>query len=162
MLAALKKELKQKSPSQEMAEIGMYAMAGLAKGVSDSSSMVTDAIDQSAKDALTAMKKSMSDISQAVTDELNPNPVITPILDLSLVQDQAKNLVIPITAAASFGQASTISSEQTAAQADETLATPIGTSVKFEQNNYSPEALTEIEIYRQTRNQLSQLKSVLA
>jgi len=32
----------------------------------------------------------------------------------------------------------------------------------FEQNNYSPESLSEIEIYRQTKNQLSQLKSALS
>ena len=51
---------------------------------------------------------------------------------------------------------------QAAAQAEQTAAAPGGTSVKFEQNNYSPEALTEIEIYRQTKNQLSQLKSALA
>jgi hypothetical protein len=70
--------------------------------------------------------------------------------------------VTPITAAASYGQASLISAEQLAAQTEE-LAVPLGgTSVKFEQNNYSPEALTEIEIYRQTKNQLSQLKSALS
>jgi hypothetical protein len=66
--------------------------------------------------------------------------------------------IVPIT---SLQQASTISAEQ-AAQADLTAVSPIGTSVKFEQNNYSPESLSEIEIYRQTKNQISQLKSVLA
>jgi hypothetical protein len=109
----------------------------------------------------------MSDISSIVTDELNPQPVITPILDLTQIRSQAEELTslttpIPITAAASYGQASIISSQQNTAQADEAAVAPGGTSVKFEQNNYSPEALTEIEIYRQTKNQLSQLKSALA
>jgi hypothetical protein len=70
--------------------------------------------------------------------------------------------VTPISAAASFGQASLISAEQTAAQSEQVAVSPGGTSVKFEQNNYSPESLSEIEIYRQTKNQLSQLRSALS
>jgi hypothetical protein len=167
MVAALKRELKIKSPSQVFAEIGRFSMEGMAKGFTDSSQLVTDAVDQAATDALTAMRQSMSDISSIVTDELNPQPVITPILDLTQIRSQAEELTslttpIPITAAASYGQASIISSQQNTAQADEAAVAPGGTSVKFEQNNYSPEALTEIEIYRQTKNQLSQLKSALA
>jgi hypothetical protein len=138
----------------------------MAKGFNDSSAVVTDAIDQSAQDALVAMKKSMKDISDVVTDELNPNPTITPILDLTQVKSKAAELAaltntVPITAAASYGYASMISAEQARIKAEQ-IAAPGGTSVKFEQNNYSPEALTEVEIYRQTKNQLSQLKSALA
>ena len=137
----------------------------MAKGFNDAAPIVAAAVDDAAKDALTAMKQSMRDISNVVSDELNPQPVITPILDLTQIRSQAEELTslttpIPITAAASFQQASSISLGQTAAE--ETTVAPGGTSVKFEQNNYSPEALTEIEIYRQTKNQLSQLKSVLA
>jgi len=166
MLSALKKELKIKSPSQAFAEIGKFAMEGMAQGFSNSSKIVTDAVDDAAKDALSQMQESMRGISDAVTNELNPNPVITPILDLTQVRAGAAELgaltsVTPITAAASYGQASIISSEQLSAQEELTAVAPGGTHVKFEQNNYSPEALTEIEIYRQTKNQLSQLKSVL-
>lgn len=167
MIAALKKELKQKSPSEEFASIGRFSMQGLANGLSNSSKIVTDAVKAAANDALSEMKRSMSNISDIVTGELDTTPVITPILDLTQVQTKAQELAaltnaLPITAAASFGQAVAISSEQTALQAGDIAAGAIGPTVKFEQNNYSPEALTEIEIYRHTRNQLSQLKSVLA
>jgi radical SAM superfamily enzyme with C-terminal helix-hairpin-helix motif len=99
--------------------------------------------------------------------ELNPNPVITPILDLTLVRSQAAELgnltnVTPITAAASYGQAALISAQQRTIQEEQVDSAPTGASVVFEQNNYSPESLSEIEIYRQTKNQLSQLKSALA
>jgi tape measure domain-containing protein len=166
MITALKKKLKIKSPSEEFAKLGKFSMEGMAKGFNDSSAVVTDAIDQSAQDALVAMKKSMKDISDVVTDELNPNPTITPILDLTQVKSKAAELAaltntVPITAAASYGYASMISAEQARIKAEQ-IAAPGGTSVKFEQNNYSPEALTEVEIYRQTKNQLSQLKSALA
>lgn len=167
MVASLKKELKQKSPSQVFAEIGRFSMEGLALGFKQSSNVVTDAVVDAGKDALTAMKNTISNISDIVMDELNPQPVITPILDLTQVRAQGEELagltkVVPITAAASYGQASLISADQATAQVEQTVGAPGGTSVKFEQNNYSPESLTEIEIYRQTKNQLSQLKSVLA
>jgi tape measure domain-containing protein len=167
IVKAFNRRLKIKSPSEVFAEIGKFAMQGMAKGMSDSSRVVADAADQAAQNAIVAMKKSLRDISGAVLNELNPNPVITPILDLTQVRAQAGELgaltqVTPISAAASFGQASLISAEQTAARSEEVAVSPAGTSVKFEQNNYSPEALTEIEIYRQTKNQLSQLRSALS
>ncbi len=167
MVAALKRSLKSKSPSQVMAEIGVMAIEGLAVGISDSTKMVTDAVAGVANDAVTAMKKSIQSISDGVGGIMDINPTITPILDLTQIRSQAEELaaltaVTPITAAASYQQASSISSAQTAAQVEQTAVAPGGTSVKFEQNNYSPESLSDIEIYRQTKNQLSQLKSVLA
>jgi tape measure domain-containing protein len=167
ILNSLKKALKIKSPSEEFAEIGKFAMEGMAQGLSDSSKLVTDSLDEAAKDALAAMKSSMRNLSDVVNDEIDPNPVIMPILDLTQVRAQARELstltnVVPITASTSFGQAAIISSAQNVAQGDQPSAAPSGPSVVFEQNNYSPEALSDIEIYRQTRNQLSQLKSALA
>jgi hypothetical protein len=166
-LTALKKELKIKSPSEEFAQIGTYSMEGLAKGFTDSSDVVAGAIDDAAADALTAMKKSIQGLNNVVAEELDPNLVLTPILDLTQVREQSQELaslanVTPITAATSYGQAAIISSQQTASQEAAIEVAPTGTSVVFEQNNYSPESLSEIDIYRQTKNQLSQLKSALA
>ena len=167
MVATLKKHLKIKSPSEIFADLGELSMEGFAQGFSSGTKAVTDAIDVATGAAIDTMKKSISSISDAVAGQLDTNPVITPILDLTAIRGQAQELkaltnVTPITAAASYGQASLISAAQLAAQTDETTAIGRGaTSVKFEQNNYSPEALTEIEIYRQTKNQLSQLKTAL-
>lgn len=167
MIKALKKKLKIKSPSEEFAEIGKFSMEGMAQGFSDSAPVVTAAIYDASDAALTAMQKSMQGISDVVTDNLDVNPVITPVLDLTTVRSQSEELAAltapsPITAIVSAGQASAISSSQTTGQAEQTNIAPGGTSVKFEQNNYSPEALSEIEIYRQTKNSLSLIKSALA
>jgi hypothetical protein len=164
MIRALKKELGIKSPSQEFAEIGRYSMEGMAKGFTDSAHIVTDAMDVAAKDALAKMRQTMSDISSVVTDELNPNPVITPVLDLTQIRAQSQelsSLTTPLTPTTSIGQASIISSQQNVDPTADPTVAPGGTSIKFEQINQSPKALSEIEIYRQTKNQLSQLKSVL-
>jgi tape measure domain-containing protein len=160
MVKAIKKKLKIKSPSQVFAEIGVLSMEGMAEGFADGAQNVSDAADAAAQDALDVMRQKMSEISDVITDEINPNPTITPVLDLTQVKSKAAELAA-LTAAGSYGQASTISSAQTAAEAEQ-IAVAGGTSVKFEQNNYSPESLTEVEIYRQTKNQLSMLKSALA
>jgi hypothetical protein len=110
------------------------------------------------------MQKSMKIISGVMMDTLDVNPTITPVLDLSLVQMQSRQLaaMTNVTPTVSYNQASLISAQQQAVQAVDLEAPIAGTSVKFEQNNYSPEALSAIEIYRQTRNQLALLKSALA
>jgi tape measure domain-containing protein len=161
MIKALKKKLKIKSPSEVFAEIGQQSSEGMAKGLTDSSKLVTDAAETVADDALTAMRDSLKNIQ--LESLLNTEPVITPVLDLTAVQAGAARLAGMVPGTVSFGQASAISSAQLAAQNEEAVvAATGGTSVKFEQNNYSPESLTEIEIYRQTKNQLSQLKTALA
>lgn len=165
MVDRLKKKLKIKSPSEVFAELGQFSMEGMAKGFSDSTPALTEAVDQAAADAIAAMQNSMKDISDVVTEGLDPNPVITPILDLTEVQKKQAELaaltnVAPITAGVSTGQASAISAAQTAAEAEQVAAAG-GTNFKFEQNNYSPEALSDVEIYRQTKNQLSQVKLAL-
>lgn len=167
MVKALKKKLKIKSPSEIFAEIGKFSMEGMAQGFTDSSKLVTDSIEEVSNIALTALQASMRGISDIVSNEIDANPVITPVLDLTQVRSQSEELaaltqVAPTTAGVSTDQASAISSAQTAAQVEQANIPPGGTSVKFEQNNYSPEALSEIEIYRQTKNSLSQIKSALA
>jgi tape measure domain-containing protein len=167
MIHALRKELGAQSPSEEFATIGRFAIEGLAKGLNNSSKTMTNAVVDAGKNALSAMKQTMRNISDAMVDEINPNPVITPILDLTQVRAQGQELagltnVVPITAATSYNQASRISAAQGASQAENEVVAQGGTSVKFEQNNYSPKALSEIEIYRLTRNQLSQLRSLVS
>lgn len=169
MIKALKRELGIKSPSEEFAKLGAFSMLGMAKGFSKSTKLVTQSIKQVSDDALAALEKSMNNVSNIVSGKIDANPTISPILDLTQVQNESKRLAslmaaTPITAKVSLEKASTISTEQSAA--DDLLRTAekasSGTLVKFEQNNYSPTALTEIEIYRQTKNQLSKFKSALA
>ena len=162
IIKQFKKALGIKSPSEEFATIGRQSMEGMAKGLEESSSVVIDAADQVAKDAMDAMRKSMTDISTLAANELTTNPVITPVLDLTTVRSQAGELATLTTpGSTAYGLATSISTGQNA-QEEESVPTLGGTHVKFEQNNYSPDALTEIEIYRQTKNQLSQLRSVLS
>jgi hypothetical protein len=165
MIRAIKKKLKIKSPSEVFAEVGQQSMEGMAEGFAGSVSTVEKAVDEAARQALEAMKSSMIGVSDIVSNELNPNPTITPILDLTLIRKQAQELndlsnVVPITTASSYDQASAIAAAERARfDAEETARGVSG--ITFEQNNYSPKALDEVEIYRRTRNQISQIKIAL-
>lgn len=136
-------------------------VAGMRQGMEDSERTAAELGTK----AMNSMQQSIQNISDMVSNEIDKNNlVLTPVLDLTQVRSQAQELsklttVSPITAAVSLKQASNISP---IAPDEQTAMALGGTAVRFEQNNYSPKALTEVEIYRQTRNQLSQLKTSLA
>jgi hypothetical protein len=158
------KILKIFSPSHVSYEIGAQTIAGMTQGISDNADNPTNAVG----DMVNTMIDSMSMIPDALAGMTDLNPTITPVLDLTQMQagaDKMTDMVntAPTVGVASLGQAASISAATAAAQGatDGTDASGAPT-IKFEQNNYSPESLSPIEIYRQTRNQLSQAKAVLA
>ena len=165
MAKAIRKALKMKSPSQIFVEIGRLTMAGLAEGLSAGREGIAQTMEGTAKSLVDATKSALAQVSSEMSGIIDMDPTITPVLDLSSVEKDAQKLgdltnVVPITAAASYGQATSISAEQQAMEM-ETAARHKEVSFNFEQNNYSPEALSDLEIYRQTRNQLSQVKGAL-
>jgi tape measure domain-containing protein len=164
-LNKVKKKLHIGSPSKMTAEeIGVPIMEGVAMGIDQSHMVVRDSLEDAGNVMLDTLKNTLSAVPDLV--DMDVNPTITPVLDLTQVTKDAKQLsdmtnVVPIQAAVSFGSAAAISATQ-GAQPDGTVDPETGAKVfKFEQNNYSPEALSEAEIYRQTNNQLSQAKSAL-
>jgi tape measure domain-containing protein len=161
MVRSIKRQLKIRSPSQIFGEIGKLTIAGLAQGFTDNVKMVEDATASVGDRVVSAMQSSLSGIS----DSIEVDPVITPVLDLTQVEKGAKGLadltnVTPITAAASFSQAAAISDMQKI-MAETGQVAQAGPTFSYTQNNYSPEALSDVEIYRQTKNQLAQVKSAL-
>jgi hypothetical protein len=159
---AVKKLLHIGSPSKVFYDIGVDTIQGMINGITDQQDNVASAVT----DMTNAMIDSMSAVPDALSNVADMNPVITPVLDLTQVQEGADQMTAmintaPVVGSTSFGQASAISSSQTVSgAAGDTTGQPPA-SITYQQNNYSPEALTEIEIYRQTKNQLSQLRTAL-
>jgi len=165
IVSTVKTALKIKSPSEVFAEIGAFTAAGMAKGLIESSKAVTDAVYMVSDDAMGAMKESMSKVSDLITGQIDPNPTITPVLDLTNVKMGAKTLgsmledtsLVP---AATLSQARSISSGGVFQQQFETTPASSNTmEIKIEQNNTSPKALDTVEIFRNTKNLMSQLRS---
>lgn len=166
MIKRVKKKLKIKSPSQVFSDLGEFSGLGFVDGLTATVKPINIAAGRLGDEALASLQKSMSSISTMLTADLEVNPVIRPVLDLSDVQASAKTLSDLTSGSVSLGsaayeQAAAIAqaqSEQLAEMLDNTEPTKI---LNYEQNNYSPESLSAAEIYRQTQNQLSKAKAML-
>lgn len=172
-ISAAKKILGIRSPSKEFEEIGMFVDRGFSDGVSNNSYLATDAVEDMGSDMLDAFRSQIIDWNQLVEDEMNIDPVITPVIDMSevlkakwgndAIDALAQTPVIPAyqstSNAMSIANDKAYSSMSTAdvISAEETPTT----TINFEQNNYSPKSLSEVEIYRQTKNQLALAKGAL-
>jgi phage-related protein len=153
------------SPSKVMLEIGRNVMLGLAQGIDKAAPEAGKSIVKAANDVVDTAKSAFDTMPDALIGIVDTNPVITPVLDLSNVRQSASQLgdilKVPLVAATSTDQASAIFDQTQAAAAVSAIQAPVATTFNFEQKNYSPDPLSNIEIYRQTNNQLSRLKSLV-
>lgn len=162
MVGALKLPWDINSPSKVAMGIGDSILEGLAKPFNQDSS-VNGALDEFA----TSMVSTLSSVSSMLENTDEFHPTITPILDLSFVKKDAGSLNSLISssrvnASVSLDSAKAIlaSTKQQEAQTQEPQQ-PQSIEVKFEQTNYSPEALNAKEIYRQSRSLIKQVETII-
>lgn len=100
---------------------------------------------------------------QALIDEnLDTEPVIRPVLDDSDIVKSAKSISAAFSTKESWKIGADINYNRNNKNwypknnSNETKSS----TINFTQNNYSPKALSRLEIYRQTRNQLSTMKGL--
>jgi hypothetical protein len=148
-------------------KVGDWSVEGLARGL-ESSGAVTDAADRVGQNALEAMRKTLSGLTELVGDEVNLNPSIRPVLDLSEIQKNASQIgslltANPVGVGVSYNKARNLSEDYAANQRlrDAAVYPGGGDQLNFTQNNYSPKALSSAEIYRNTKNQISTAKGAL-
>jgi hypothetical protein len=165
-VAAAKKESKEKSPSKIFAEVGKFFDLGMAQGINDNLSSVSDASKNLSKTAIDSMRKSISTISDMISSELDYTPTITPVIDLSNIQNGSRRMRGLLTKGLNTSLAYN-NALRTSVGADSIYVTAGENSnttnnYNFTQNNYSPKALSRKEIYRQTRNQFSAFKGAVS
>jgi tape measure domain-containing protein len=168
MVKSIKKKLGIKSPARAFMEVGDYSAQGLIKGLDDMSGSVAKASEATGKTAIESLRKSMTGFSDLITPDFNLQPTITPVLDLSGVKKTASQIgsILPkqtVAVDSSYSKAKSISDALMSYQgnsSEESGSTPVK-SLSFTQNNYSPKALSQAEIYRRTKNQISVAKGAL-
>ena len=151
----VKSFFKMNSPSKLFIEFGGFLDEGLAIGISENTALVTDNIENLSDVITSTFNDSVISLSDMVESDLNTEPVIRPVIDMSDVTESASR----IDSMLSHEQAVAISTTQNAEKLQNGEPdTSLGAVYNFTQNNYSPKALSRLEIYRQTRNQFAMLK----
>ena len=87
---AAKKELGIASPSTKFFDLGGYSDQGLANGIISLSTVVEKASSKVGSNALNTMKKSLENVSDIVNTDVNSDPIIKPVLDLSNISSGSK------------------------------------------------------------------------
>ena len=80
------------SPSKEMIKTGRFFDEGFAVGISQNETLVGGATTSMANSAIEAMRLALMSINDTMDDDLNLNPVIRPVVDLSDVQSSSSML----------------------------------------------------------------------
>lgn len=177
LLQGAKNALGIRSPSKKFSDEVMPAVFdGIDRGNDKNLSRAADAgaaIGNAVGDtAMTTMQQSLSQLSDALDlSDIDTSPTIRPVLDLSDLENKSSQVsgmlqspTLSLGTSNDFAQSASLQEQARNAQIVLDASKQDDTSkgyVTFIQNNNSPKALSTVELYRQTRNQLSTLKGEL-
>lgn len=153
--------------------IGEVICEKIGEGIDNGSWIVTDKIDAmlskvsfSASSGTTAYANNLSSglqvINSDVMDNLDTSPTITPVIDDSKVRSGLSTIGSLITGLTPGGRALNLVSKIAAGAVDTAngiMTENVTNNYNFNQTNNSPKALTRAEIYRDSKNLMSQLET---
>lgn len=155
------------SPSKEAYAIARFVDKGLINGLVSMQSDVSKASAKVGSSMLDSVKSAVANMADIVSSDVDMQPTIRPVIDLSGVQNGSKQIgkifasiggvSFKANAAAAAKAASTFQNGSGNAETSEKSG---GNTYQFTQNNYSPKSLSRIDIYRQTKNQFAMLKGL--
>lgn len=91
-LEAARNAINSHSPSKEFEKLGVYSVLGFVNGLEELGEKVYNAGANMGYNAIDSVSKAISGISDVVNDNIESNPVITPVLDLSNIQNGSNKL----------------------------------------------------------------------
>lgn len=158
---AAARELDEHSPSKVGYRIGDYFGVAFVNAIGSYRDKSYDAGSGIAEAAKSGLSNTISKVADFIADGIDAEPTIRPVLDLSNVEVGASRL----NALLSRSQAMSISSRMSQPDEydiqNEDGSAKNGSTFNFTQNNYSPKALSRVEIYRQTKNQFSAMERMV-
>lgn len=89
---ALKSALRERSPSKISYQFGEYYGLGLAYGMDDTSNKAEKSATNLGRSAIKGLKHAISKASEIMSDNMDTNPVITPVIDLTNVKSGGRQL----------------------------------------------------------------------
>lgn len=166
MLGGLLRKLRIKSPSRAFADIAQHIPTGVARGVAKNAHQAVRSVEVMGDQTLGAMARSMRQLQEEIPNNLDIQPTITPVLDLTRMSQEASQIsgllaTAPMMGEMSYRAASDIAAERSETESTDTPSEDSEKSVTFNQYNYSPKALDTVTLYRRTNNQISLAKEAL-
>lgn len=158
---AAERELDEHSPSKVGYRIGDFFGLAFVNAISDYADKSYKAGTNMAAAAKNGLSNAISKIREFVDGEMEVQPTIRPVLDLSEVRSSAGRLTAILSRSQAMKIISSMNRETTGEIQNGDGTPSVGNSYSFVQNNYSPKALSRIDIYRQTKNQFSALKGLV-
>ena len=166
-----------KSKKKDWLDGGTTLVNGFIQGIKDNIQRAADTAAQMAKTAYEAamsalnipensalgqLGDTLAGLYNTIDKNMEVRPVIRPVFDM----DEVENGLREINTAISKDKAVSVGASINAASVDRNKGTTsdqstVTSSIQFTQNNYSPKALSRVEIYRQTRNQLSTVERMV-
>lgn len=157
------------SPSKEFYKVAGYTIQGLVNGTSANLGAVRKSGESVGNTAVAALSKSMAALDASMPTMLELSPTIRPVLDLTSVQSTAGAIGTMIRTPtlqvqANYQSAASLSDEYREAQEereeyDRFRAAEAG--VTFNQYNSSPKAISDVDVYRQTKTLISTAREEL-
>ena len=159
---AAEDELDEHSPSKRFYGIGNFAGVGFINALIDNVSKAGKAGREIAKSSIDGLNDVISRIADYVDADMDVQPTIRPVLDLSAVEAGTGRLNTLFSRNQALSVSTGMNERISEMEVQNGESSSAGNTYQFTQNNYSPKALSRIDIYRQTKNQFSAMKGLVS
>lgn len=162
------------SMTENSAELGTSVIESIAQGIRDGTATAVSSVDDTSNTIKSAISSLIENVRSMTEDIMDINPVITPVVDMTEVQNGASEIDEMLSSTSSITGILKSITSQTKSIVSSTLSSSTssgtgmigqalrnGTQFIFNQYNTSPKSLSAIEIYRQTNNQFASLKEMV-
>lgn len=138
------------SEKEKWKQAGALLVQGFVEGIK---SKIQDSVNAATELA----SRTLSAIKSICDSDMDYSPTIRPVLDMSDVSSGVNKVNSMLSANRSMNLATSIARNSSSASTNSSSKATGGSVVSFTQNNYSPKALSSIDIYRQTNNMISKI-----
>lgn len=159
--AAARSELDIHSPSGVGYGIGEFFGLGFVNALGDYTSRSYTAGESIGNAAREGLRTAISKLGEFVENDIDTQPTIRPVLDLSNVSSGVGKLSALMSRTQAMKISAGMDRESSGTIQNGNEKSSIANNYNFTQNNYSPKSLSRIDIYRQTKNQFAALKGLV-
>lgn len=159
---AAEDELDEHSPLKRFYGIGDFAGIAFVNALAANVSKAGKEGRNIAKSSIDGLNYVISRIADYVDADMDVQPTIRPVLDLSDVEAGTGRLNTLFSRNRAMSVSAGMNDHSSGMEVQNGGNSSTGNTYQFTQNNYSPKALSRIDIYRQTKNQFSAMKGLVS